>query len=99
MRNRERSARKCLSRFLLTGACLMSLSACTTAPSPVPNVRYQENLKTRCATQLPRLNGATGKDAAELLTVYLEIYGQCAARHNQLVDEINLREHVIYGTN
>lgn len=57
------------------------------------------NLKTRCATQLPRLNGATGKDAAELLIVYLEIYGQCAARHNQLVDEINLRERVIYGTN
>ena len=77
----------------------MSLSACTTAPSPVPNVRYQENLKTRCATQLPRLNGTTGKDAAELMTVYLEIYGQCAARHNQLVDEINLRERVIYGAN
>ncbi len=88
-----------LKPVLLTGACLMILSACTTAPSPVPNVRYQENLKTRCATQLPRLNGATGKDAAELLTVYLEIYGQCAARHNQLVDEINLRERVIYGKN
>ena len=99
MRHRVKFARKWLSRCLLTCACLLILSACTTAPSPVPNVRYQENLKTRCATQLPRLNGATGKDAAELLTAYLEIYGQCAARHNQLVDEINLRERVIYGTN
>ncbi|EOU9344044.1 hypothetical protein [Citrobacter amalonaticus] len=77
----------------------MTLSACTTTPSPVPNVRYQENLKTKCATQLPRLSGTQGKDAAELLTLYLELYGQCAARHNALVDEINLREKVIYGKN
>ncbi|WET41247.1 hypothetical protein [Citrobacter enshiensis] len=62
-------------------------------------MRYQENLKTKCTTQLPRLKGMTGKDAAELLTLYLEIYGQCAARHNQLVDEINLRENIIYGKN
>jgi hypothetical protein len=62
-------------------------------------VRYQENLKTKCATQLPRLAGASGKDAAELLTIYLELYGQCAARHNQLVDEINLRERVLNGKN
>jgi hypothetical protein len=60
-------------------------------------VRYQENLKTKCTTQLPRLAGTTGRDAAELLTLYLDLYGQCAARHNQLVDEINLRESVIYG--
>lgn len=40
-----------------------------------------------------------GKDAAELLTLYLELYGQCAARHNTLVDEINLRENIIYGKN
>lgn len=99
MRNRAKFALRCLSLFLPMFVCLMSLSACTTAPQPVPNVRYQENLKTKCATQLPRLNGATGKDAAELLTIYLEIYGQCAARHNQLVDEINLRESINYGKN
>ena len=99
MLNHLRSALKCLSPFLPVVACLMSLSACTTMPQPVPNVRYQENLKTKCATQLPRLNGATGKDSAELLTIYLELYGQCAARHNQLVDEIILRERVIDGTN
>ena len=99
MWHRERYARKYLSPFLPIVVCLMSLSACTTAPQPVPNVRYQENLKTKCTTQLPRLNGTTGKDAAELLTIYPEIYGQCAARHNQLVDEINLRENIIDGTN
>jgi hypothetical protein len=47
--------------------------------------------------QLPRLKGTQGKDAADILTIYPELYGQCAARHNQLVDEINLRESVIYG--
>ncbi|EOU4946108.1 hypothetical protein [Enterobacter hormaechei] len=60
-------------------------------------MRYQENLLTKCAVQLPRLAGTTGRDAAELLTLYLDLYGQCAARHNQLVDEINLRESIIYG--
>jgi len=49
--------------------------------------------------QLPRLKGTQGKDAAELLTLYLEMYGQCAARHNQLIDEINLRENILNGTN
>lgn len=62
-------------------------------------MRWQENLLTRCTMQLPRLNGTQGKDAADILTIYLELYGQCAARHNLLVDEINLRESVIYGKN
>jgi hypothetical protein len=48
--------------------------------------------------QLPRLAGTTGKDAADLLIIYLDMYGQCAARHNQLVDEIKIRERIIYGT-
>ncbi|MGE6980727.1 hypothetical protein [Kluyvera intermedia] len=62
-------------------------------------MRYQENLKTKCNAQLPRLTGKTGRDAAELLIIYLDIYGQCAARHNQLVDEINLRESLLNGKN
>ncbi|MEA7543907.1 hypothetical protein ONO12_28235, partial [Salmonella enterica subsp. enterica serovar Montevideo] len=49
----------------------------------IPGMELTENLKTKCVTQLPRLKGTTGKDAAELLNAYLEIYGQCAARHNQ----------------
>ncbi|WP_117098472.1 hypothetical protein [Klebsiella pneumoniae] len=60
-------------------------------------MRFQENLKTKCVVSLPRLAGATGRDAAELLTVYLDLYGQCAARHNQLVDEVNLREDLQRG--
>ncbi|WP_071983315.1 hypothetical protein [Klebsiella variicola] len=75
----------------------MSLSACTTTPPPAPSGRFQENLKTKCKVSLPRLAGATGRDAAELLTIYLDLYGQCAARHNQLVDEINLREEIKHG--
>ncbi|PUW43198.1 hypothetical protein AUM99_18400 [Cronobacter sakazakii] len=62
-------------------------------------MRYQENLKTKCSAQLPRLTGTTGRDAAELLTLYLELYGQCVARHNQLVDEINQRETLLNGKN
>jgi hypothetical protein len=36
----------------------------------------------------------TGKDIGEPLLVYLDIYPLCAARHNQLVDEINLRKEL-----
>ncbi len=51
----------------------------------VPNVRYQENLKTKCATQLPRARPARrGKDAAELLALYLGYTG--GVRHSTLVD-------------
>ncbi|WP_255459256.1 hypothetical protein [Buttiauxella sp. A111] len=60
-------------------------------------MRYQENLKTKCPVQLPRLTGNQGSSAADLLIIYLDIYGQCAARHNQLVDEINLRESLLNG--
>ncbi|MDU4002730.1 hypothetical protein [Pluralibacter gergoviae] len=60
-------------------------------------MRFQESLKTKCASTLPRLAGATGRDAAELITIYLDLYGQCAARHNQLVDEINVREEIQCG--
>ena len=86
-----------LSRCLPTCACLMILSACTTKPQPPLNMRYQENLLTKCVTQLPRLKGNQGKNAADILAIYPELYGQCAARHNQLVDEINLRGRTIYG--
>ncbi|HEY3982672.1 hypothetical protein [Cedecea sp.] len=53
---------------------------------------YQESLKVLCPVQLPRLTGAQGNNAADLLLIYLELYGQCAARHNQLITEINQRE-------
>ncbi|PWC18242.1 hypothetical protein [Brenneria corticis] len=56
---------------------------------------YQENLKKKCpVTNLPRLTGNTGTDAAMPLTGWPEIYADCAARHNQLVDEINQREQL-----
>nr|WP_277628735.1 hypothetical protein [Klebsiella pneumoniae] len=75
----------------------MSLSACTTMQQQPPSVHFQENLKTKCAVNLPRLAGTTGRDAAEVLTIYRDLYGQCAARHNQLVDEINFREEIQSG--
>ncbi|MCA6971210.1 hypothetical protein LF935_16330 [Pectobacterium carotovorum] len=56
-------------------------------------MRYQENLKRKCpVNNLPTLAGNTGTDAASTLNEWPEIYGDCAARHNQLVDEINQRE-------
>ncbi|UYV60089.1 hypothetical protein OH655_22405 (plasmid) [Pantoea dispersa] len=56
------------------------------------SVPFQENLKTKCPVNLPRLTGTNGRAAAELLNQWIDIYSVCAARHNQLVDEIILRE-------
>ncbi|WP_421804809.1 hypothetical protein [Jejubacter calystegiae] len=55
---------------------------------------FQENLKTKCPENLPRINGNTGRDLAEPLLIYRDIYTECAARHNALVDEINKREGI-----
>ena len=94
MRSRVKFAPKWLSRFLLTCACLMSLSACSTKPQPEPGVPYQENLKTKCPEELPRLEGVTGALVAGALLNYQDLYSVCAARHNTLVDEINQRERL-----
>ncbi|PPC71288.1 hypothetical protein C1Y42_14475 [Pantoea sp. ICBG 985] len=56
------------------------------------SVPFQENLKTKCPVNLPRLTGTNGRAAAESLNQWIDIYSVCAARHNQLVDEIILRE-------
>ncbi|MCI4217369.1 hypothetical protein MRO97_16025 [Dickeya dianthicola] len=56
---------------------------------------YQENLKKKCpVTNLPRLSGTTGNDAAQPLISWPQIYADCAARHNQLIDEITNRENM-----
>ncbi|MGD8163368.1 hypothetical protein [Pantoea sp. FN0307] len=55
---------------------------------------YQENLKTKCPVNIPRLNGATGKVLAEQLINWMQLYSECAARHNALVDEINQRKGI-----
>ncbi|MCP9267842.1 hypothetical protein M5U04_06935 [Xenorhabdus sp. XENO-1] len=57
---------------------------------------YQETLLTKCPTQLPKLTGATGNNLATVLMDYSALYGNCAARHNQLVDEINKRKELHY---
>ncbi|AVJ18317.1 hypothetical protein CLM71_14815 [Serratia sp. MYb239] len=53
---------------------------------------YQANLLTRCPTTLPRLNSNTGAALTAALEEYRKIYPPCAARHNQLADEIEQRE-------
>ncbi|QFH52315.1 hypothetical protein FR819_20510 [Leclercia adecarboxylata] len=53
---------------------------------------YQENLKTKCPETLPRIEGTIGTFVADALLSYQKLYSVCAARHNTLVDEINLRE-------
>ncbi|MGG5217009.1 hypothetical protein ACQZ19_13725 [Rahnella variigena] len=55
---------------------------------------YQENLLTKCPIKLPRIKGVTGKDIAETLLILTPQYSECAARHNQLVDEINQRKEI-----
>nr|WP_272530657.1 hypothetical protein [Providencia sp. PROV205] len=55
---------------------------------------YQENLLKKCSTKLPELMGTTGKDLSDALTASAILYGQCAARHNQLTDEIRKRKEL-----
>lgn len=95
MQRRRISIGKLLSLFLLTFVCLTSLLACTTKTLPPLNAPYQENLKTKCPhTNLPLLKNTTGEAAAELLIDLINLYGECAARHNQLIDEINKQEEL-----
>jgi len=94
MRSQWKSGRNWLSRYLLTFAFLTILSGCTTKPPKISNVPYQENLLTKCPEQLPRLKGVSGKDLAEVLLKLTPQYAECAARHNQLIDEINQRKEM-----
>ncbi|HGE6484097.1 TPA: hypothetical protein ACGEHY_005275 [Klebsiella variicola] len=73
-------------------ASALTLSACTTKQYQPLSVPYQENLKTKCPVKLPRLTGTNGASAAELINQWTDLYLTCSARHNQLVDEIILRE-------
>ncbi|WP_071827926.1 hypothetical protein [Xenorhabdus nematophila] len=57
---------------------------------------YQESLLTKCQGTLPKLTGTTGNNLANILIDYSALYGHCAARHNQLVDEINKRKELHY---
>ncbi|WP_074439120.1 hypothetical protein [Photorhabdus australis] len=60
------------------------------------NEHYQENLLTKCQGRLPRLTGTTGNNLANVIMDYSKLYGNCAARHNQLVDEINKKKELTY---
>nr|WP_071789287.1 hypothetical protein [Siccibacter turicensis] len=77
----------------------MSLYGCSMPPQPAPNVPFQENLKTKCPAQLPRINGTSGAYVAGALLDYQILYAECAARHNALADEINKRENIYHGKN
>ncbi|EOI7792851.1 TPA: hypothetical protein ACJIWH_000360 [Yersinia enterocolitica] len=70
----------------------MNMSGCSTKVVMPPNVPYQENQLTKCSTVLPRLTGTTGNDFDNALRAYRSIYTLCAARHNQLINEITLRQ-------
>ncbi|WP_086113982.1 hypothetical protein [Xenorhabdus beddingii] len=72
------------------------MSGCTTRPPTVSNVPYQENLLTKCQDRLPKLAGTTGNNLANIIIDYAALYGHCAARHNQLVDEINQRKEITH---
>ena len=79
---------KPLNLYFAMFALLMSMSGCSTTVLNRPNEPYQENLLARCPQDLPRLAGPTGSD--------FDLYVVCAARHNQLVTEIQLRKDVIH---
>ena len=94
MRGQQKSERNWLTRYLITVVFLTILSGCTTTPQIMPSEPYQENLLTKCPEQLPRLKGVSGKDIAEVLLKITPQYAECAARHNQLIDEINQRKEM-----
>ncbi|SFN70305.1 hypothetical protein SAMN05421579_11611 [Xenorhabdus japonica] len=93
---RERFVLKWSSLFLLLCALALSLSGCTTTPPTPSGEPYQENLLKKCQAILPKLTGTTGNNLANILIDYSALYGNCAARHNQLVDEINKRKEFIH---
>lgn len=84
------------SLFLLMCALALSLSGCTTIQPQILSVLYQENLLKKCQETLPRLMGMTGNNLANIVMEYSTLYGNCAARHNQLVDEINKRKELTH---
>ncbi|CDH32342.1 conserved exported hypothetical protein [Xenorhabdus bovienii str. Intermedium] len=92
----EKFVLKWLSLFLLLCALALSLSGCTTRPPTVLSEHYQENLLTKCQGTLPKLTGTTGNNLANVLIESSALYGHCAARHNQLVDEINKRKEITH---
>ncbi|WHT81577.1 hypothetical protein [Providencia rettgeri] len=57
-------------------------------------MNYQENLLKKCSTQIPKLTGTTGRDLSIALTDLAFLYGECAARHNVLTDEIKQRKEL-----
>ncbi|AVT57996.1 hypothetical protein OA04_13850 [Pectobacterium versatile] len=85
---------KPLNLFFLMCALVMSMSGCSTTAQSRPNVPYQENLLTRCPVQFPRLAGNTGQDFDQALRAYRTLYSECAARHNQLITDINQRREI-----
>lgn len=87
---------KPLNLYSAMFALLMSMSGCSTTVLNRPNEPYQENLLARCPQDLPRLAGPTGSDFDLALRQYSNLYVVCAARHNQLVTEIQLRKDVIH---
>ncbi|WP_419721238.1 Rz1-like lysis system protein LysC [Pectobacterium versatile] len=72
----------------------MSMSGCSTTAQNGQNVPYQANLLTRCPVQIPRLAGNTGQDFDQALRAYRTLYSECAARHNQLITDINQRREI-----
>lgn len=83
-----------LNRYLAMFALLTSMSGCSTKVLIAPSVPYQANLTEKCPVILPRLAGNTGTDFDTVLQRYTRLYADCAARHNQLVTEMKLRQEL-----
>lgn len=86
---------KWLSRYLVPFALVMSMCGCSTPPLRGMKPFYQgfqENLLTECPQDLPRLAGNTGSDFDQALRAYSSRYVECAARHNELINNIRQRE-------
>ena len=72
--------------LFLTG-CLQGCHWLTKAEEP-SRIPIQANLLTKCPENLNEVQGVTGKAILEALLDDNDLYNECSARHNALVDAI-----------
>jgi hypothetical protein len=69
------------------------LPACSFLSSKEVNrAPTQANLLIKCPEELPAVTGITGKDLLQSLLEDSDLYNECSARHNALVDALEEKE-------
>lgn len=78
-----------MKNSLILGVLFLSLVGCSTLTSKEVNkTPIQANLLTKCPEHLNEVQGVTGKAILEALLDDNDLYNECSARHNALVDAL-----------